>query len=200
MKKFCLQMQQCVALLMLLFFTCCNGQVNTNLPSDKSDSSLVETQPSPVRHPKIVKTQGTDNNQNVQCALQDRAGNIWFGTTGEGLYRYDADSLFTHFTMKDGLNSNVIWSMAEDRNGNIWIGTSDGICRYHQTPPKPGLPASGTFTSIPIIVSNRSNFLSDDSLNHNAWPKNAVMSILEDRTGTLWFGTGDGVYCYNAND
>jgi hypothetical protein len=39
--------------------------------------------------PMIVKTQGSNLFANVNCAMQDKAGHLWFGTTGEGIYRYD---------------------------------------------------------------------------------------------------------------
>jgi len=43
----------------------------------------------------------------VHCGLQDKTGNLWFGTTGDGVYRFDG-KLFTNFTMKDGLDTNQI--------------------------------------------------------------------------------------------
>ena len=43
----------------------------------------------------------------VRCGLQDRAGDLWFGTTGEGVFRYDGKG-FTQYTVGDGLNSNTV--------------------------------------------------------------------------------------------
>ncbi|GAB2558355.1 two-component regulator propeller domain-containing protein [Spirosoma aerophilum] len=60
----------------------------------------------------------------------DKTGNLWFGTTGEGVYRYDG-KLFTQFTKQDGLSSNTVWCLVEDRAGNIWVGTRNiGLYRY----------------------------------------------------------------------
>ncbi len=113
-------------LLVLIFLTSCNGQTKT-LPQTDSPSEL---KASLKGQPKLTKTQGSNKYQNVDCGLQDKQGNIWFGTTGEGVYRFDG-KLFTQFTMKDGLSSNCVWSILEDKTGNIWFGTSNGICRSY---------------------------------------------------------------------
>lgn len=110
----------CLLLSLLLSFTFCIGQTT----SPKGQNAL------PNGQPKLFRTQGTNEYVNVHCALQDRKGDLWFGTTGEGVYRYDG-KVFTQFTIKDGLNSNTVWSVLEDRKGNIWFGTRDlGLCRY----------------------------------------------------------------------
>ena len=57
--------------------------------------------------PKLITTQGAGPANNVACSMQDKKGNLWFGTTGEGVYQYDGKS-FTNFTTKDGLNSNMV--------------------------------------------------------------------------------------------
>ncbi|HWY33947.1 MAG TPA: two-component regulator propeller domain-containing protein, partial [Nitrosopumilaceae archaeon] len=78
---------------------------------------------------KLIRILGTSEYNNVGCGLQDKAGNLWFGTKGEGLYCYDGKS-FTNFTEKDGLSSNFIWSALEDDTGKLWFGTADGISCY----------------------------------------------------------------------
>jgi streptogramin lyase len=156
-----------------LLFTSCNGQIKTTA----STNDAGEQKPITNKQPKLIKTQGSDQYQNVHCGLQDKAGNLWFGTTGEGVYVYDG-KLFTQFTKKDGLSSNAIWAISEDRTGNIWFGTASGICRYD----------GKTITAVPITIAG--------NLLNNALPsKNAVWSTMVDRGGKIWFGTDDGLYC-----
>lgn len=124
---------------------------------------------------------------NVHCGLQDKAGNLWFGTTGDGVYRYDGRS-FIHFTTKEGLNSNRVWCMLEDKTGNIWFGTDAGICRYD----------GKTFSAIPIPALRDLPVYSQRPSNPNSSAKNEVWSMLQDKTGKIWFGASDGVYCYSG--
>ncbi|TDE28723.1 hypothetical protein E0I61_10020 [Flavobacterium ranwuense] len=72
-------------LLASIIFTSCNGQTKTNQPNN----TIVEQQSFTSKNTKLTKTQGTTEHQNVHCSLQDKNGNLWFGTTGEGVYRFD---------------------------------------------------------------------------------------------------------------
>ena len=56
-------------------------------------------------------------------------GDLWFGSNGGGIYRYDGIS-FINYTKENGLNSNKIFSMIEDQNYDLWFGTADGLLRY----------------------------------------------------------------------
>lgn len=165
-----------------IFFTFCNAQTNTPSPTDK----LSELKASLTGQPKLIKTQGSNEYQNVECGIQDKNGNIWFGTTGEGVYKYDG-KLFTQFTIKDGLKSNYVSSILEDKAGYIWFGTSEGICRFDG---KNIIPVTINFMIRPILT---------DNYYYTEWStKNTVWSIMQDKSGKIWFGTGDGVYCYNG--
>lgn len=181
MTKFYLKKSICSLLLALTFLTSCNGQTKIQPPADSN------TEPKSISkgQPKLVKTQGSTEGDNVWCGLQDKEGNLWFGTTGEGVYRYDG-KLFTQFTIKDGLSNNGVYSILEDKSGNIWFGTTDGICCYDG---KNIIPISIPF-SIRPVVSN--NYYSSQST------KNTVWSMLQDKSGKIWFGTGDGVYCFDG--
>ena len=135
---------------------------------------------------KLVKTLGSSESNNVHCGLRDKAGNLWFGTTGEGVYRYDGN-LFTQFTMKDGLSSNTVWSVLEDKNGDIWFGTADGATRYD----------GKLFNSVPIVVQNPKNDL-PTNVPEIYSAKNDVWCIMQDKAGKFWFGTSTGVFCFDG--
>jgi ligand-binding sensor domain-containing protein len=50
-------------------------------------------------------------NNVVKSILEDKSGNIWFGTLGGGdLCKYDGKS-FTHFSPKEGLSINNVMSI-----------------------------------------------------------------------------------------
>ena len=103
--------------------------------------------------------------------LQDKNGNIWF-SNWSGAYRYDG-KLFTTFTKKDGLYSDMVSRITEDKKGNLWFG-GDGLCRYD----------GKSFTCFTT---------KDGLINHAVW------AIFEDKIGNLWVGTREtGLYLYDG--
>ncbi|SNY49530.1 Two component regulator propeller [Arsukibacterium tuosuense] len=67
----------------------------------------------------------------VFSIAEDSAGNIWFGTSDNGAWRFDGESL-TNFTMADGLTSHMVWSIYRDRRGALWFGMGDGsVMRFN---------------------------------------------------------------------
>ena len=170
-------------LLAVLFLTFCGGQIDTRAQHDTKS----EDQHTTTGKTKLVRTQGTDRYALVRCAIQDRKGNIWFGTTGEGVYRYDG-RFFTQFTVKDGLNDNRVWSLLEDRKGDIWFGTTNGLCRR----------TGENIINIPIPRTFSPSTAND--YYNDASRKNTIWSMLQDTKGRIWFGSGDGVYCCDGKD
>src|SRR5439155_25679457 len=65
----------------------------------------------------------------VQCSTTDKDGNLWFGTIGGGVSKYDGKS-FTNYTIAQGLVGNVVFSMMEDNECNLWFGTTSGVRKY----------------------------------------------------------------------
>ena len=176
-------MQIFLLILGSIFCTFCNGQAITNTPGKHGPETSANTA-------RLIKNHFTNPHQeaadNVHCGLQDKAGNLWFGTTGDGVYRYDGKS-FTNFTMKDGLDTNQILSILEDNSGHIWFGSRNGICRFD----------GKKIVKVPLPAINY-NFYSSVLSNNIPSEKNAVWSIMQDKKGTIWFGTDKGVYCFDG--
>ncbi len=120
------------------------------------------------------KLQGLKQNH-IFCLLEDKSGNLWFGTLGGGVSKYDGKS-FTHFTEKEGLSDNSVWCILEDKSGNLWFGTAAGGASKYD---------GKRFT----------HFTDKEGLSNNS-----VRSLQEDKSGNLWFGTyGGGVSKYDAS-
>jgi ligand-binding sensor domain-containing protein len=64
----------------------------------------------------------------VTSFFEDRAGNLWVGTDGDGLFRFK-DGVFKSFTVKDGLYDNLAFQILEDDRGNLWMSGNRGIYR-----------------------------------------------------------------------
>ncbi|MCA9285839.1 MAG: hypothetical protein KDA22_11520 [Phycisphaerales bacterium] len=110
----------------------------------------------------------------VFAMLEDQDGNLWFGTDGEGVCKYDGKS-FTSYTTRDGLAGNLVRSICGDRRGRIWIGTDGGGVSCYD---------GSTFRT----------FTSKDGLSNDR-----IFEILEDRAGNMWFSTlGAGACRYDG--
>lgn len=113
--------------------------------------------------------------QYVRRIFQDRDGNMWFGTTSDGVVRYDGRSL-TYFKPEDGFGGNWVSSITQDPQGDLWFGTGGGVSRYD---PSTSLRAGGrgftTYTTKDGLASDQ------------------VWSLLLDKSGGFWFGTEEGV-------
>jgi signal transduction histidine kinase/ligand-binding sensor domain-containing protein len=103
----------------------------------------------------------------VTAGVQTSDGAVWVGTNGDGLDRWQLGSV-KHFSIRDGLLSDVILTLAADRSGGIWIGTPDGLNH--------------------IQGSRIETYTSADGL-----PDDFIRSLLVDDDGSLWIGTRRGL-------
>lgn len=103
--------------------------------------------------------------------LEDRKGNIWFGTKDSGVYLLPSgEKTVRHFTTNDGLATNMALHIYEDRAGNIWFGSS----RYDG--------------------KSFRNFTTKDG-----FPSNNIRLLLEDKSGRRWFGAqGEDLFVYDG--
>lgn len=166
----------CTLLLAVVFYTACVGQGRKDVPKEKVPASKIDVIP-PV---KLVKTQGSQPGDNVNSSIQDKAGNLWFGTTGEGLYKYDGKS-FRQFTVANGLNSNKVTCLFEAKDGKIWIGTDAGVCLYDGK--------TWATLTIPLPARMPTNKYSN---------KHTVFSVMQAKSGKFWLATIDGVFIYDG--
>lgn len=157
-------------------FISCKGQVDSSLSKEKVNASKIFA----AEKPKLVKTQGSNPGDNVHCSIQDQSGNLWFGTTYDGLYKYNGQS-FIQFTEIDGLSSNMVHHLMEDKEGKIWIATSEGVCVYD----------GYTFSKIQIPLQENKPA---NTYNN----RRDVFSIMQAKNGKLWLATIDGVFIYDG--
>ena len=182
MTKYYLHKAFC-SLSLLVCFIWSSAQQNTDIPVNISGTAKLKV----AGTNQLIKTQGSNEYQNISCGLQDKAGNLWFGSSGEGVYRFDGKG-FIQFTKANGLPNNDVSSILEDKSGYIWFGTRDGICRYDGKKIIPFFITRGFMNP----TNSSSDFYTEQSTKEKVW------SMLQDKSGTIWFGTGDGVYCYNG--
>ena len=120
-------------------------------------------------------------------ALEDSNGNLWFGSIGSGILRYDGKS-FQIFTTKDGLPNNEIVCIYEDKIGNIWFGVNGGASRYD----------GKSFRNYMLDGDSIIEDTSGKSVPDFTRPPHEVNSIIEDKTGKFWFGTRGLTFVYDG--
>jgi len=83
------------------------------------------------RHDLSVLVGGREsyNPNYVFSILTDADDVIWAGTWGAGVGRF-ADSVWTNYTVVDGLAGNIVYAIAQGPDGVYWFGTNNGLSRF----------------------------------------------------------------------
>lgn len=116
----------------------------------------------------------------VHDIREDSDGNLWVGTSSNGVYRYDArNDAWTQF-LHDGDDPNSlpydnVTSVFEDSNRRIWLTTEgSGFCRFD--------PAGNKFVRYSTF---------------NGMPSDVVFQIIEDDQGFFWITTDRGLALFD---
>ena len=154
------------------------------------------------------------SNNDLTTIMEDKTGKLWFGTRGEPCF-YDGKT-FTVLKNKDGKAFNNVWSIIEDKKGNIWFVDVDGLWRYDgRTFAK--VSQRGAYA---IIEDKNGNIWTTGGVNPKVWALSrydakslyskkptvteimsgppAFLGLLEANDGSIWFGSGGGVYRYDG--
>lgn len=97
--------------------TSCKGQ-NSSKTENSTSKPAVETG-------VAVKKLG----DSLWYVFQDKKNNLWFGSNGQGVFRYDGKTI-RNFTTKNGLSNDSIRQILEDESGNMYFSTLGGINKF----------------------------------------------------------------------
>ncbi|BCX46403.1 sensor histidine kinase [Haloferula helveola] len=105
----------------------------------------------------------------VSNAVEDLHGDLWIGTTGEGLWVWERDSAPAKVVIPGRQLSRLVSDLLIDRSGSIWVGTDAGLFQFYRPP----------FVRWPAWEVHRSS---------------PVGAMAEDGTGTMWFTSNEDVF------
>ena len=135
-------------------------------------------------------------------SYEDNEGNIWLGTTRNGLFRV-RKQVITAYSEADGIADKNVYPIYQDRAGTIWIGTTSGLFKYENE----------TFTSVKSAENFQVNAIGEDALGRVLVSSFGDLYVLEgdrfrlfynnlsganyaihtDRDGSLWVGGSGGL-------
>ncbi len=132
-----------------------NHAKGVGAPYEKiKDDIVFKTDPGQAseHHAQLKREQGLQDvavayNPNYILSLEiDRDGQVWAGTWGGGVSRFDG-TRWTTYTMADGLPGNHAFMLHKDLNGQIWIGTNNGLALWQNGKFKVMTTADGLFAN-----------------------------------------------------
>ena len=122
-------------LVLILFtfqFSSCNRHIAKNIPTNKIDNENI-TQPlfssQNTMFPQIHTNLNGMVREFVRTMYQDKKGDYWFGTNGNGIIRYNGKTL-EKITIESSHQWVSVREIVEDKVGNVWFGTSSGLIKY----------------------------------------------------------------------
>jgi signal transduction histidine kinase/ligand-binding sensor domain-containing protein/DNA-binding response OmpR family regulator len=150
----------------------------------------------------------------ISALLEDRSGILWIGTYGDGLLKFDPEKeQFTRYLNDSStLSNNIIRTIYEDKSGILWIGTqTSGLNKFNRETGVFSVVGSkmltmqiyedhlgelwiATFSGLKKLDRKTEQFTTfwHDPDNPNSISSNQIISIHEDKSGGLWFGTDGG--------
>ena len=194
---------------------------------DKSGTVWVGTHGGVYRYDPSAESKGSPgfslfqqlppiNNDGI---MEDKTGNIWFASADKGVFCYDGKTI-TQIAEKEGLGKNYAGGMAQDKDGNMWFTMKNGICKYDgktftEYTSKDGLGGTEFWgiiieqSGIIWVTARGSTTRFDPSvpLDHpNAFKvfttadgfTCCVQSMFQDKSGRMWWGTGQGLYRFDG--
>lgn len=167
-----------------------------------------------IPKPKVKEPNIIYSADRITSIIEDEAGDLWLGTDGYGICKYDGKN-FVYFTTDDGLCDNTIGDLMVDQNNNIWIGTFWGgvskfdgkkFINYTQEGVISGVEAGAFYEDsngdVWFGVENNGVYKYDGNTFSHYYKEQGLdgstLSIFRDRKKRFWFGGWGGLFRFDG--
>jgi len=122
----------------------------------------------------------------IFALAEDLQGNIWIGTTGSGICKFNPKTenftAYKHDPKNDeSISDNHIISLFTDDRGRVWVGTTKGLDVFN--------PSSEYISFVRIKLSDNDDLAKE------------VFRIQQDQKGNIWVGSRQGLFMsYESED
>ena len=166
----------------------------------------------------------------VSSFAEDENGNLWIGTDGGGLNFISREPGFKILDVQNspvpGLDSEVIVTLINDKRGRLWVGTwgkglyikekgerefrsinydpkkyTNDITLIYEAPHE-NIWICQYRKGLDLYVPSEDKYYQfEPSVNTNSISSQDMITVVEDREGTIWAGTADkGIDRFQLND
>ena len=111
----------------------------------------------------------------VKCIVEDLENHVWIGTSESGVFKLYNEKI-KHFSMRDGLYSNYIYSLEHDVNNNMWVGHRGALSK----------------------IEEKGNAISTYDYNFGIQGQVNTRAMALDKRYNVWIGTDNGAIQYDA--
>ena len=157
-----------------------------NEPKEKNRKSASEKRSTKFQFINYTKNEGLSNNY-ITSIFQDKNQNIWFGTGGGGVLKYDG-RYFTQYTENEGLSNDYVLSVFQDKNNNLWFGTRFGLSKFKAE--NVNLKSNNQESHLFINYEYEDGFLGIGCTRG---------TVCQDKDGNIWMGTNDRLTVYHSD-
>ncbi|QDU68989.1 ligand-binding sensor domain-containing protein [Engelhardtia mirabilis] len=180
--------------------------------------ALVGQEPAEAAPPEVDPPSGrvvTEIDPRIWCVFEAQNGDLWLGSNGDGVYRYDGERAI-HYTEADGLVGSQVRDIEQHVSGDVLVSTTGGVARFDGTrwsalaveePPEGGgwlLDENDTWLVVdpghggPCRYDGQHLYRlelppgprpAEPPDSNASFAPDGVYTIHRDRRGHLWFGT-----------